>query len=136
MLTCITCSKQTMEDREEESPRGTPSTKEAVKSLTAQVLILHPPMPSIPESILHYPLHLANFVLFSSVFGFVSFEFFPFFFLITLVRENRQRLESSTMLFPIISVNGGSTVFCSCLFLWGPLSHVGQFGWFLVTCLE
>ena len=39
MLTCITCSKQATEDGEEEGapPRGTPSTKEAVKSLTAQV---------------------------------------------------------------------------------------------------
>ena len=48
MLTCISCSKQTEEDgRGEEGSgggaRGTPSTKEAVKSLTAQVLILHPP---------------------------------------------------------------------------------------------
>ncbi|KAL3497973.1 hypothetical protein ACH5RR_040705 [Cinchona calisaya] len=38
MLTCITCSKQrTEEDGEEESARGTPNTKEAVKSLTAQI---------------------------------------------------------------------------------------------------
>lgn len=42
MLTCITCSKQPIEDGEEGAapPRGTPSTKEAVKSLTAQVLFL------------------------------------------------------------------------------------------------
>ncbi|XP_057786634.1 protein BREVIS RADIX-like [Salvia miltiorrhiza] len=37
MLTCITCSKQTTEDGGEEAPRGTPSTKDAVKSLTAQI---------------------------------------------------------------------------------------------------
>ncbi|KAL3500082.1 hypothetical protein ACH5RR_039175 [Cinchona calisaya] len=37
MLTCITCSKQRMEDGGEESARGTPSTKEAVKSLSAQI---------------------------------------------------------------------------------------------------
>ncbi|XP_019053147.1 PREDICTED: protein BREVIS RADIX-like isoform X2 [Nelumbo nucifera] len=35
MLTCIACSKQL--DDGEESARGTPSTKEAVKSLTAQI---------------------------------------------------------------------------------------------------
>ncbi|KAK3009401.1 hypothetical protein RJ639_013149 [Escallonia herrerae] len=34
MLTCITCSKQEADD---EGARGTPSTKEAVKSLTAQI---------------------------------------------------------------------------------------------------
>ncbi|XP_042004565.1 protein BREVIS RADIX-like [Salvia splendens] len=37
MLTCITCSKQTREDDGEESSRGTPSTKDAVKSLTSQI---------------------------------------------------------------------------------------------------
>uniref|UniRef100_A0A5B6ZKV5 BRX domain-containing protein n=1 Tax=Davidia involucrata TaxID=16924 RepID=A0A5B6ZKV5_DAVIN len=37
MLTCITCSKQRMEEGEEEGARGTPSTKEAVKGLTAQI---------------------------------------------------------------------------------------------------
>lgn len=37
MLTCITCSKQRVED-EEDAPRGTPNTKDAVKSLTTQVL--------------------------------------------------------------------------------------------------
>ncbi|XP_047974732.1 protein Brevis radix-like 1 [Salvia hispanica] len=37
MLTCITCSKQTTEDGGEEASRGTPSTKDAVKSLTAQI---------------------------------------------------------------------------------------------------
>ncbi|KAL3619136.1 hypothetical protein CASFOL_036706 [Castilleja foliolosa] len=36
MLTCITCSKQKSEDGEE-SPRGTPNTKDAVKSLTTQI---------------------------------------------------------------------------------------------------
>ncbi|XP_011075025.1 protein Brevis radix-like 1 [Sesamum indicum] len=36
MLTCITCSKQRMEDGEE-APRGTPNTKDAVKSLTTQI---------------------------------------------------------------------------------------------------
>ncbi|GMH28785.1 hypothetical protein Nepgr_030628 [Nepenthes gracilis] len=36
MLTCITCAKQT-DEREEEGGRGTPSTKESVKSLTAQI---------------------------------------------------------------------------------------------------
>ncbi|KAK6947322.1 hypothetical protein RJ641_000795 [Dillenia turbinata] len=35
MLTCISCSKQ-MEEGGDEEGRGTPSTKEAVKSLTAQ----------------------------------------------------------------------------------------------------
>ncbi|XP_027361846.1 protein BREVIS RADIX-like [Abrus precatorius] len=35
MFTCIACTKQTAEEREEEG--GTPSTKEAVKSLTAQI---------------------------------------------------------------------------------------------------
>ncbi|KAH6804432.1 DZC resistance/zinc finger/chromosome condensation-like domain containing protein [Perilla frutescens var. frutescens] len=37
MLTCITCSKQTTEDGGEDTPRGTPSTKDAVKSLTTQI---------------------------------------------------------------------------------------------------
>ncbi|KAL0324126.1 UNVERIFIED_CONTAM: protein Brevis radix-like 1 [Sesamum calycinum] len=37
MLTCITCSKQRMEDGGEDAPRGTPSTKDAVKSLTTQI---------------------------------------------------------------------------------------------------
>ncbi|KAL6556463.1 hypothetical protein OROGR_005751 [Orobanche gracilis] len=40
MLTCITCSKQRREDGQEEdsqSPRGTPNTKDAVKSLTTQI---------------------------------------------------------------------------------------------------
>ncbi|KAK6934888.1 Brevis radix (BRX) domain [Dillenia turbinata] len=36
MLTCISCSKQ-MEEGEDDGARGTPSTKEAVKSLTAQI---------------------------------------------------------------------------------------------------
>ncbi|GAB4857937.1 hypothetical protein Ancab_015842 [Ancistrocladus abbreviatus] len=36
MLTCITCAKQT-DDKEEEGGRGTPNTKESVKSLTAQI---------------------------------------------------------------------------------------------------
>lgn len=35
MLTCIACSKQLVED--DEGTRGTPSTKEAVKSLTSQI---------------------------------------------------------------------------------------------------
>ncbi|XP_052170175.1 protein BREVIS RADIX [Diospyros lotus] len=37
MLTCITCSKQRMEDDEEGTTRGTPNTKESVKGLTAQI---------------------------------------------------------------------------------------------------
>ncbi|KAL8054068.1 hypothetical protein ABFX02_05G113700 [Erythranthe guttata] len=37
MLTCITCSKQRVEDGEEAPPRGTPNTKDAVKSLTTQI---------------------------------------------------------------------------------------------------
>ncbi|XP_057478087.1 protein Brevis radix-like 1 [Actinidia eriantha] len=39
MLTCITCSKQRTEDEEggETGARGTPSTKESVKGLTAQI---------------------------------------------------------------------------------------------------
>ncbi|KAK9277449.1 hypothetical protein L1049_006993 [Liquidambar formosana] len=37
MLTCISCSKQTAEEGGEEGARGTPSTKEAVKSLTTQI---------------------------------------------------------------------------------------------------
>ncbi|XP_016200585.1 protein BREVIS RADIX-like [Arachis ipaensis] len=38
MFTCIACTKQTAEEREEESREGgTPSTKEAVKSLTTQL---------------------------------------------------------------------------------------------------
>ncbi|KAG8375172.1 hypothetical protein BUALT_Bualt10G0072700 [Buddleja alternifolia] len=37
MLTCITCSKQRTEDGGEEAPRGTPNTKDAVKSLTTQI---------------------------------------------------------------------------------------------------
>lgn len=36
MLTCITCSKQT-DEKEEEGTRGTPSSKQSVKSLTAQL---------------------------------------------------------------------------------------------------
>ncbi|XP_047322820.1 protein BREVIS RADIX-like [Impatiens glandulifera] len=37
MLTCITCSKQKDDDGDEEGARGTPSTKESVKSLTSQI---------------------------------------------------------------------------------------------------
>ncbi|XP_076935801.1 protein BREVIS RADIX-like [Bidens hawaiensis] len=38
MLTCITCSKQQIEDGGEEvAARGTPNTKETIKSLTAQI---------------------------------------------------------------------------------------------------
>ncbi|GER56241.1 protein BREVIS RADIX [Striga asiatica] len=37
MLTCITCSKQTRQDETEEAARGTPNTKDAVKSLTTQI---------------------------------------------------------------------------------------------------
>ncbi|KAL5724614.1 Protein Brevis radix-like 1 [Ranunculus cassubicifolius] len=37
MLTCIACSKQLAEEEEADVPRGTPSTKEAVKSLTSQI---------------------------------------------------------------------------------------------------
>ncbi|GFQ07981.1 protein brevis radix [Phtheirospermum japonicum] len=37
MLTCITCSKQRTEDGGEDAPRGTPNTKDAVKSLTTQI---------------------------------------------------------------------------------------------------
>ncbi|XP_051151703.1 protein Brevis radix-like 1 [Andrographis paniculata] len=38
MLTCITCSKQKTEDDEDDgASRGTPSTKDAVKSLTTQI---------------------------------------------------------------------------------------------------
>jgi len=43
MFTCIACTKQTTDEREEEGgvrESGTPSTKEAVKSLTTQVLHL------------------------------------------------------------------------------------------------
>ncbi|KAL8498634.1 hypothetical protein ACS0TY_021829 [Phlomoides rotata] len=36
MLTCITCSKQRVEDGED-APRGTPNTKDAVKGLTTQL---------------------------------------------------------------------------------------------------
>ena len=62
MLTCISCSKQTEEDgRGEEGSgggaRGTPSTKEAVKSLTAQVLILHPPHQYLPFA---FSVHLLS----------------------------------------------------------------------------
>ncbi|KAL6979970.1 hypothetical protein U1Q18_021621, partial [Sarracenia purpurea var. burkii] len=43
MLTCITCSKQKTEGEEEKeggaAARGTPSTKDAIKGLTAQVAI-------------------------------------------------------------------------------------------------
>ena len=53
MFTCIACTKQTAEEREEEEAResGTPSTKEAVKSLTAQVLNPHTPPPLFPHSL-------------------------------------------------------------------------------------
>ncbi|KAL2544302.1 Protein BREVIS RADIX [Forsythia ovata] len=37
MLTCITCSKQRIEEGEDGGSRGTPSTKDAVKSLTTQI---------------------------------------------------------------------------------------------------
>ncbi|XP_047323108.1 protein BREVIS RADIX-like [Impatiens glandulifera] len=37
MLTCITCSKQKGDDEREESPRETPNTKEAVKTITSQI---------------------------------------------------------------------------------------------------
>ena len=42
MFTCIACTKQAAKEKEEEGESGTPSTnKEAVKSLSAQVLTLH-----------------------------------------------------------------------------------------------
>lgn len=44
MLTCITCKQKIDDDGGEEGPRGTPNTKESVKSLTTQVLILHLPL--------------------------------------------------------------------------------------------
>lgn len=48
MLTCITCAKQTDEKGEEGGRgRGTPRTKESVKSLTAQVLNLSLPLPCL-----------------------------------------------------------------------------------------
>ncbi|XAR70722.1 hypothetical protein NMG60_11027684 [Bertholletia excelsa] len=58
MLTCITCSKQRGDDDDDGRARGTPSTKEAVKSLTSQVLPLiffflcssKPSKPSTPGS--------------------------------------------------------------------------------------
>nr|GMD97375.1 protein BREVIS RADIX-like [Ipomoea batatas] len=37
MLTCITCKQKNDDDDGEEGPRGTPGTKDAVKSLTAQI---------------------------------------------------------------------------------------------------
>lgn len=37
MLTCITCKQKIDDDGGEEGPRGTPNTKESVKSLTAQI---------------------------------------------------------------------------------------------------
>ncbi|TMX03905.1 hypothetical protein EJD97_013047 [Solanum chilense] len=37
MLTCITCKQKIDDDGGEEGPRGTPNTKETVKSLTAQI---------------------------------------------------------------------------------------------------
>lgn len=42
MLTCITCKQKIDDDGGEEGPRGTAGAKDSVKSLTAQVLILHP----------------------------------------------------------------------------------------------
>lgn len=48
MLTCITCSKQRVEDGEE-APRGTPNTKDAVKTLTNQVSLLS--LSSLPLSL-------------------------------------------------------------------------------------
>lgn len=43
MLTCITCSKQRDEEDEDEvGARGTPSSRDSVKGLTSQVLILYP----------------------------------------------------------------------------------------------
>jgi hypothetical protein len=41
MFTCIACTKQTSDERDEDGREsGTPNTKEAVKSLTTQVLTL------------------------------------------------------------------------------------------------
>lgn len=41
MFTCIACTKQTSDERDEDGREsGTPSTKEAVKSITTQVLVL------------------------------------------------------------------------------------------------
>lgn len=37
MLTCITCKQKIDDDGGEEGPRGTPNTKDSVKSLTAQI---------------------------------------------------------------------------------------------------
>ncbi|KAJ0944765.1 hypothetical protein HanPSC8_Chr03g0120451 [Helianthus annuus] len=58
MLTCITCSKQQIEDGGEEvGARGTPSSKETVKSLTAQVSF-----PTLILSNLHYTLMSSSYV--------------------------------------------------------------------------
>ena len=45
MLTCIACSKQlngngSLQQNDEDNAAGTPSTKQAVKALTAQVLLV------------------------------------------------------------------------------------------------
>jgi len=60
MFTCINCTKQTAGEREEEEgggrESGTPSTKEAVKSLTSQVPFR---VPSHTYTTLHYNLSFA-----------------------------------------------------------------------------
>lgn len=104
MLTCITCSKQRTEDEAEEGARGTPSTKEAVKSLTAQVLILQPYFLLLQSHLLIllyiYIYYVQVYVFWSSLSLFLSFsfhlDFFLFvicYFLLFLGCENRQKIH-------------------------------------------
>ncbi|KAF5815493.1 hypothetical protein HanXRQr2_Chr03g0123701 [Helianthus annuus] len=69
MLTCITCSKQQIEDGGEEvGARGTPSSKETVKSLTAQVSF-----PTLILSNLHYTLMSSSSYVAKGLFAFFCF---------------------------------------------------------------
>lgn len=106
MLTCITCSKQRTEDEAEEGARGTPSTKEAVKSLTAQVLILQPYFLLLQSHLLILlyilcssicflvlSLSLSSFpFLFIWIFFYLLFVIFCY-FLLFLGCENRQKIH-------------------------------------------
>lgn len=81
MLTCITCSKQRTEDEAEEGARGTPSTKEAVKSLTAQVLILQPYFLLLQSHLLLLLLLYVYILCSSKCFLVLSLSSFPFLFI-------------------------------------------------------
>lgn len=78
MLTCITCSKQRNEDDDDDEvgARGTPSSRDSVKGLTSQVLILYPhPLYNYPRLqsptrniSISYLLSWKTFMFYSTIF--------------------------------------------------------------------